>query len=234
MNKISVCLASYNGEKFILRQLNSILSQLTDADELIISDDLSTDNTRVIVENLQDYRIKFISNPGPRGPVGNFQNALSYATGYFIFLSDQDDIWLPTKVIDTITLLTKYDLVLSDCTVVNENLDIIYESFFEFRKSQPGILKNVYKNAYMGCCMAFRHSVLSYTLPIPQSIHMHDWWIGLLAEIKGNVYFYKKPLILYVRHGNNASPTGEGDLGWKIKVKNRIELIFKVIQRLLR
>lgn len=229
MKKISVCLASYNGEKHIERQLTSILAQLGSADEVIISDDMSTDNTQQIVTSLQDNRLFFYRNTGQKGPVGNFQNALSLATGELIFLSDQDDVWLSDKVKKMTAALNDYDLVLSDCTVVDEQLNTLQPSFFRLRGSQPGFVHNIFKNSYMGCCMAFRRDVLAYALPIPPSVYMHDWWIGLITELKGKVYFYPEPLILYVRHGSNASPTGQGSLNWISKFRNRASLLINII-----
>lgn len=234
MAKVSVCMATYNGEKHVVRQISSILKQLGLQDELVISDDKSTDKTCELIKSIQDNRIRFYTNKGIAGPVGNFQNVLSLATGDFIFLCDQDDVWLPNKVSETVKLLKTYDLVLSDCTIVDEQLNVLDRSFFKKRGSTQGLVHNFFKNSYMGCCMAFRKNVLTYALPFPTAIYMHDWWIGLLAEIKGTVYFHPVPLILYVRHGSNASPTGEGSYGWLAKLRNRIGLFFNVLRRLIR
>ncbi|MVM38053.1 glycosyltransferase [Spirosoma sp. HMF3257] len=231
--KISVCLASYNGEQVIERQLKSILPQLGDNDEVIISDDYSTDQTSVVVSRCMDYRIKFIYNENRKGPVGNFQHALERSTGDIIFLSDQDDIWLPEKVNSTLILLQQYDLVLTDCKVVDANLCELYPSFFSARGSKSGLVRNLYKNSYMGCCMAFRRTILEYALPFPTHIYMHDWWIGLLVELKGKVYFNSTPMILYVRHGNNVSPTGEESYSFLRKFYNRFWLILALLSRLL-
>ncbi|MEZ0609315.1 glycosyltransferase family 2 protein [Fibrella sp. WM1] len=232
MKKVSVCLAAYNGEKHIGRQLASIVNQLGPDDEVIVSDDASTDATHQIVASFNDSRIKFYTNTGTHGPVGNFQHALSLATGDLIFLSDQDDVWLPDKLTDTVRLLDTHDLVVSDCTIVDEQLNTLHPSFFAMRGSRSGFVHNLLKNSYMGCCMAFRRDILILALPIPATVYMHDWWIGLLAELNGKVYFYKKPLILYVRHGNNASPTGEGSLDWQQKVTNRAGLLTNLIRRM--
>lgn len=230
--KISVCLATYNGEKFIERQLRSILSQLGSEDEIIVSDDHSTDRTAIIIINCKDPRVKFLYNKGDRGPLGNFENALKNSTGEILFLCDQDDVWLPDKVGKTVQLLQNYDLVLSNCKVVDSDLNEIYPSFFTVRGSKIGFIRNLYKNSYMGCCMAFRRNILSYALPFPRYVHMHDWWIGLLAEIYGKVCFYDEPLILYVRHGDNASPTGEDSYSFVQKLYNRFRLIQALLFRL--
>lgn len=233
MTRISVCMATYNGQKYIKRQLESILFQLSDQDEVVVSDDKSTDKTLYIISQINDKRIRVSTNIGKQGPMSNFEQALKKATGAFIFLADQDDIWLPNKVEKTLKLLMFNDLVLSDCTVVDGHETILYDSFFRKRGSKKGFWYNLYKNSYIGCCMAFKREVLSYALPFPAHVHMHDWWIGLMVEAKGRVYFNTEPLISYVRHGNNASPTGE--LGYSItqKIKNRAVLSYYVAKRLL-
>ncbi|SOD95078.1 glycosyltransferase family 2 protein [Spirosoma fluviale] len=229
---ISVCIATYNGALFIERQLSSILIQLSVDDEVIISDDNSVDSTCQIINSLQDPRIRLLKNTHKSGPVGNFENALRTALGNIIFLADQDDEWLPGKVNETIALLEDYDLVLSDCQVVDKKGKLIYESFFHYRNSKPGFWRNLYKNSYNGCCMAFRRDVLDYALPFPSAIHMHDWWIGLLVEAKGRTYFYNKPLINYTRHGSNASPTSEEGYSFQVKIVNRLLLFVSVAKRL--
>ncbi|UHG91718.1 glycosyltransferase family 2 protein [Spirosoma oryzicola] len=226
-------MASYNGEAHIKNQLLSILPQLSTEDEIIISDDNSLDKTLYIVSQLKDDRIKIVYNISTPGPVGNFQNSLRHATGDYIILADQDDLWLDNKVKVIKELLNTHDLILSDCQVVNEKGQILHSSFFKYRNSRSGFWLNLYKNSYIGCCMAFRREVLAYALPIPTQVHMHDWWIGLLVEIKGKVCFYPQPLISYVRHGSNASPTGESsDYSLIQRLRNRFFLLLHVIRRL--
>ncbi|MFD2571263.1 glycosyltransferase family 2 protein [Spirosoma soli] len=232
MDKISVCIATYNGEKYIKKQLLSILPQLSENDEVIISDDNSTDSTLLIISQINDSRISVSVNKERSGPIGNFEQALKRATGNYIYLSDQDDIWEADKVKITQSLLKDHDLILSDCRVVNENNLVLHESFFNLRGSRKGFWHNLYKNSYVGCCMAFRKEILTYVLPFPRHIHMHDWWIGLLVEVKGKVYFYSSPLIKYVRHGNNASPTGEKGYGLTKQVSNRFFMLLNVVKRL--
>lgn len=233
MTTISVCMASYNGAEFIERQITSILNQLDQYDELIISDDGSTDDTIYLVKRIADPRINLINNQKRSGPMGNFENALSHSTGQLIFLADQDDIWLPGKVKLVRSLLNEVDLVLTNCQVINKDGVVVQPSFFESRGSRTGFWYNLYRNSYIGCCMAFRRSVLSYALPIPAQVHMHDWWIGLLVEAKGSVALCPVPLIQYVRHGGNASMTGEKGYGMIKKMVNRFQMIRFVAERLI-
>ena len=207
-NMISVCMATYNGEKYVEEQTRSILCQLGKDDELIISDDASNDNTITVIQQIKDDRIKILHNEN-HGIVHNFENALRNATGNYIFLCDQDDIWLPNKVNEMLEVLQSYDLVVSDCVVVDKNLKVISNSFFREEASCKGFVKNLYKNSYLGCCMAFRKKILEYVLPFPKHIAMHDIWIGLNVELRGSSFFLEKPLILYRRHGGNASSSSE-------------------------
>ncbi|SFD55391.1 glycosyltransferase family 2 protein [Spirosoma endophyticum] len=214
MTRISVCIATYNGGRFIREQLVSILAQSLPADELIISDDSSTDDTLTQIRQVADSRILILTNPDQRSPVCNFENALRYATGDIIFLSDQDDIWFPSKIETMLVYLQDYDLVVSDCDFIDEAGKAFGKSFFETFHSGPGILKNFLKNTYLGNCMAFRRSVLKRALPFPKETHRatkyliyQDVWLGLLANSLFRVMFIPEKLSGFRRHNNNASPT---------------------------
>lgn len=120
--------------------------------------------------------------------------------------------------------LKEHDLVVSDCIVVDEDLKVLDESFFGLVNSGNGFFKNFVKNTYIGCCMAFRRSVLEYILPFPSKIAMHDIWIGLSTEMKGTVFFLKEPQILYRRHENTATLSG---------LKSKNNTVFKLYYRFL-
>jgi glycosyltransferase involved in cell wall biosynthesis len=221
-------MASFNGQIFISEQINSIIKQLSDEDELIISDDGSDDLTVEIINRfaIVDARIKLLN--GPRtGLVANFGNALKQAQGQYIFLADQDDVWEDNKVSIFLKHLEKTMLVISDCSVNDENLNVISESFFALNGSKNGVIKNMYKNSYLGCCMAFRKELLKDILPFPSQIPMHDWWIGLVAEYRYSVKFIPERLIKYLRHGGNASPTAETSTSSLFtKLKYRLSLMY--------
>lgn len=230
---ISICIATYNGEKYIYQQIKSILSQLKSNDEIIISDDLSSDKTIEEINKLKDPRIKIFINSSRKGVVRNFENAIKHSSGEYIFLSDQDDIWIENKVSKYLPLLTKYDLVISDNTIVNDNLEPIRLSFFDHHFS-PKILENIWKNNYIGCCMAFRRNLINYIIPFPSSI-MHDVWIGIIAQHYGSVYFLDESLILYRRHNNNTSTCGEKSKNSITKkLSYRVRLIYFFIKRIIK
>jgi glycosyltransferase involved in cell wall biosynthesis len=203
----TVCMATYNGERHVAAQLASIL-QSPRVDEVLVSDDGSTDRTREIVRSLADPRVRLLE--GPRaGVIHNFESLLCTARGEFIFLADQDDVWLPHKVDTMLAAMQTADLVVSDCQVVDDALHLLQPSFQAARRSGPGLWKNLVRNSYLGCCMAFRRRVLARALPFPRRVPMHDWWLGLVAECAGTVCFLPEPLLLYRRHGGNASSTSE-------------------------
>jgi glycosyltransferase involved in cell wall biosynthesis len=232
---ISVCMATYNGEKFIEEQVRSILSQLGQKDELIVSDDSSSDTTLFLLRRMKDRRIKIFSNTMGKGYIGNFENALMQAKGDAIFLSDQDDVWLPGKVRKVMEDLKAYDFVVTDAAVVDEKLSIISSSHFKIAGTKKGFLNNYLKTRYIGACMAFRRSVLERSLPFPRnrSFCAHDYWIALVAELFFNTYMEPECLLLYRRHGKNASSGGieKSEAGLVRKVIKRIYCGFHLFLR---
>ena len=208
---ISVCVATYNGEKFIREQIDSILCQLSSDDEIIVSDDGSTDGTIVIINCIGDKRIRIIEGPRKHSPTFNFENALKEAKGDYIFLADQDDVWKTNKVEVCMKWLQKYDCVVSDAEVTDSNLNPLYPSLYAIMQVRQGHIYNtVWKNGYTGCCMAFRRNVLEASLPFPKDIPMHDIWIGNVAAYKYNVKFIPDKLILFRRHKETISCNGKG------------------------
>ena len=233
--KISVAMAAYNGESFIIEQLTTILNQLGEEDEVIVSIDPSEDNTLNVVTALSelDQRVKPIEGPGA-GLIQNFENTIKNCTGDVIFLSDQDDYWLEDKVQTVMPCFTERaaDLVLHNCTVSDVFLKPIPggESFFAVHGSKQGFWKNVMKNSYMGCCMAFRKELVQEFLPFPEKLPMHDQWIGLIAERCGAVIeLVDKPLLLYRRHGGNASETRHASffqmIKWRLALLNALKKV---------
>ena len=231
---VSVCMAVYNGEKFIREQIQSVLTELQSNDELLIFDDLSTDATvKIAAEFEHDSRVRIARNHIQLGVVKNFDRALGQAKGDYIFLCDQDDVWLPGKVNLCVTALQKHLLVVTDCKLVDQTLNETAPSFFNLRNSGSGIFKNVWKNSYLGCCMAFRKELLSIALPIPEKMPMHDMWLGLLAELQGSVLFMSIQLCLYRRHQFAISATaGKSNLSFIRKIYVRAVLIICLIKRI--
>lgn len=205
---VSVCMATKDGGRFIKEQLDSILPQLAASDEVIISDDCSTDNTVEIIQSYNDFRLKLYQNDREKGIPKNFERTLQLSRGDFIFLADQDDVWLPEKISVMLKYLTHYDLVISDCWLINDSLHEKRASFFDLNNSGKGLIKNIVRNSYMGCCMAFNRILLNRALPFPDDIPIHDYWIGLIGELYYKNKFIPEILIYHRRHSSNASSTG--------------------------
>lgn len=204
--KISVCVASYNGEKYIVEQISSILAQLSCFDELIISDDGSTDGTLSVIQSVRDHRIVLIKNEGVKGPTFNFENALKRATGDVIFLADQDDVWLDGKVSACINALNDFDLVVTNLMVVNGKLEVLRESMHSgLGLEARSILMDFLFFSSPGCCIAFKKDVLDLVLPFPRNTPMHDYWIVMVVRLFGRVGYISRPYILFRRHTTNVS-----------------------------
>ena len=227
---ISVALAAYEGERYIEEQLRSILPQLAKEDEIIVSDDKPGGMTEIIVRRLaeEDARVRYVEGPG-KGVAANFINAIRHSKGDKIFLADQDDVWLPDKVQRVMEAFANgASLVLHNAYVTDENLQITHPSFFALRGSKPGLVHNLIKNSYMGCCMAFDRKLLKKIMPMPKAVPMHDQWIGLIAEVYGKPVFLDLPLLYYRRHEGNV--TG-GQTDTKQKLRWREYLLKKLIGR---
>lgn len=230
-SKISVCMATYNGESYVVAQLISILNQLGLDDEVVISDNRSNDQTINLIRSLKDQRVKVFSFER-RSVVGNFENALKQATGDILFLADQDDVWLDGRVERMVNELRFFDLVMTNSKIVDADLNILHHSLFDVIRPRVGFVANLYRNSYTGCCMAFNRKVLVKAIPFPDKLPMHDWWIGLVGGIVGEVKFVDEPFLLYRRHSNNVSETSKKSTRsfWS-KVEDRFFIIRKIISR---
>jgi glycosyltransferase involved in cell wall biosynthesis len=237
---VSVCMATYNGEKFLRRQLDTILEQLEPEDELVISDDSSTDGTLQIIKSYADERIRFFGNNHFRSPVYNLEFALKQAQGDFIFLADQDDVWLPGRIHKVEEKLQHNDLVVCNALIADQDEKVIHDSYFQWKGSRPGFWKNWKKNSFLGCSLAFNRKILDAVLPFPKKLIMHDVWIGLMSESIGKVFFLDEKLMLYRRHEGNVTAavhkddTHLSDFSFGFKIWYRIVLLIQVGKRNLK
>ena len=228
---ISVCIASYNGEKFIREQIDSILRQLSSDDEIIVSDDGSTDDTISIINSIVVKRIRIIEGPHKHSPTLNFECAMKEAKGDYIFLADQDDVWKSNKVEVCMKWLQKYDCVVSDAEVTDSNLNTLYPSLYAIMQVRQGRIYNtIWKNGYTGCCMAFRRNVLNASLPFPKNIPMHDIWIGNVAAYKYNMKFIPDKLIYFRRHNETISCNGKGS---KYSIWQQMKFRWSIIKNIV-
>lgn len=207
----SVCMATYNGQKYLREQIESILCQLSDNDELVISDDHSTDSTVDIIRSYGDSRIKMYANELTKGVTHNFENALNKSKGDIIFLADQDDVWLHTKVEEMKKFLSEglYDVVTCNCALTDASLNITQERYYTDESPiDRSAWGNFKKDLWLGSCMAFRREILKEVLPIPKRMAAHDLWIALYSQLNFRCGYYPKVLQLYRRHDNTVSFAG--------------------------
>lgn len=230
-------MATYNGVQYVEEQIRSILKQLPEDSELIISDDGSNDGTIEIIHSIGDNRITLLNNKGRHGIIYNFSNALNNASGDFIFLSDQDDIWLDDKVSTMMNYLQSYDLVHCDSVVTDKNLNIIYRSIYKKINSGPGLLKNIVRSTYYGSHMAFKRKILEAARPFPdkyidgEMAIGYDLWLGIVAEMIGTVKFIDKQLMLYRRNNNSyVNPDFKSNNSLMHKFLRRYYMISYILQ----
>lgn len=225
-------MTSYNGKQYIQKQIETILVNLSEEDELIISDDGSSDGTIELITSFmeKDQRIRLIAGP-KQGVIANFENAILAARGDYIYLADQDDLWEPNKVATVQACFQEQNcmVVVHDADIVNELDEVTEGSFYARRSSGPGVVKNIVKNTYIGCCMAFRREILRGVLPIPKNIEMHDQWIGIIGDIMGDAFFSKQVLFHYRRHGSNVSSFDHYPVPKMIR--NRVVFVIELIKR---
>lgn len=226
MKKIDILMATYNGERYLKEQIESILKQTYTNFRLIISDDCSTDNTKQILEEYRkkDSRIEVYYQTENLKNTRNFEFLLSKVENELYGLADQDDIWLPTKIEKSIHELEKKqaDLVFCDLVLVDETGKEIGKSFWK----EKGFYKKIKKdknyeglrlnNYVTGCTIVGKKEMLKQILPIPQNNKylIHDYWIAIVTSLKGKIAYIEEPLMKYRQHGNNQ-------VGYKMKSKEK-------------
>ena len=206
----SICMATYNGAKYIKEQLDSIIPQLREDDELIVSDDASKDDTLKIVQSYNDPRIKIFHNEN-HGVAHNFENAMREATGDLIYFADQDDVWLPGKLDKMEKFLTEggYDTILCNCSLVDANLTVIKERHYDEKwPMKKSLLRNIINNCWLGACMCFTKQVKDACMPFPPKVVAHDLWVSYYAQKHFKCGYQDEVLQLYRRHENTVSFTG--------------------------
>jgi glycosyltransferase involved in cell wall biosynthesis len=208
--KISVALITYNSEQFLRPQIDTILENLGPEDEIVVSDDGSTDSTKDILASYASKDPRFhLFSIVHSGCNANYENAISHCTGDLIFLSDDDNVWLPNKVSAVKEVFQKNPgvwFVMHDCQICDQDLNEIRPSFFKDRNAKPGLFRNIMKCSYGGSLIAFRKELTARILPFPKKMPVfYDEWVGLEASKHGKVYFLPQILSKWRRHGGSAS-----------------------------
>jgi glycosyltransferase involved in cell wall biosynthesis len=232
---ISVAMATYNGGKYLAEQLNSILSQSLRPVEIIVCDDQSTDNTSAILEIYQSKGLlKYYINEKRLGFIENFKKAVSLCNPEnYIALSDQDDIWLPSKLSLAASSLKKIEeddfptIVYSDLILVDQDINLINPSF-RAELGQGGYthcLETLFFGCFVnGCTMLMNPIMRSYFHTIPNLGALnHDTWISMIAYTFGKADILPEPQVYYRSHANNATEVGD------FKRKGRLKRLFSEI-----
>lgn len=236
---ISVCMACYNGNKFVYEQIKSILEELEEFDELIIIDDCSKDSTIQIIESIKDNRIKLYKNSLNLGVVKTFEKAISLSKNENIFLTDQDDVWIKGRVGLMLQALDNGSdvLVSSNFMVMNKNGQLIQNYFIPIKEEDSNkYLKNIVniflgRINYYGCAMGFKRDFINYIIPFPKFVENHDLWIAMLANIiKKNIHINNETLKHRI-HGNNVSVIKRGIF---LKINTRIKYLYLLIVAYIR
>lgn len=212
MRRVVVAMPTWNGARFLEGQVESILAELPADAQLRIRDDGSDDGTTEIVNTFaaRDGRIAVVPGGDRLGVVHSVERLLQGIDGGIVFLADQDDLWREGKVARCLEALERADLVVHDASRIDGEGRALEGTLFERRGSGGGILANVWKNRFTGCCMAFRAELLRKALPFPAAIPMHDQWLGLVALRRGRLAWLPDRLVDYRVHGGNATATGGG------------------------
>lgn len=236
--KISVCMAAYNGERYILEQLQSIAPQLRANDEIVIVDDASQDATPARIDQFRSElreipdspEVVFLRHERNRGVVPTFEEAIRSATGDILFLCDDDDRWAPDKVAKVLEAFgdPEVQVVSTGMKLIDDQGRPIEASdFMRHRKFSAGLLPNLLHNQFQGSALALRSSLLQHILPFPTGrLYLHDAWIGMRARLNGaRVVHLDEPLLFYRRHPSNFSRRFSR---WK-QIKLRLQLVFDLL-----
>ena len=213
--RASVCMATYRGAPFVGEQIESILGQLGDADELVVVDDASPDETVDVVSRYSaDPRVRLERNPENLGYVRTFEKALRLARGEYLFLADQDDVWLEGRLDAMLEALDRTAVVSTSVSVLG---DPSPEPRYRLRRRDSRRhLANVFAvlvgyRLYTGCAMAFRRDIFDSVVPIPKFVYeSHDLWLALVANTHGENTHLEEPSVARRLHGANQTP-----LGWR-------------------
>jgi glycosyltransferase involved in cell wall biosynthesis len=219
-NSISVAMCTFEGSKFLEKQLESIAKQSIRPEELIICDDGSTDSTHAIVEGFSQrgfFPTKLFRNEVRLRVVQNFTQAISLCASNYIALSDQDDIWLPNRLELTLQAMKEAEkefgtalplIVHSDLSVIDAGGKTIAPSFMSLRRIKhyedvplPNLMM---QNFVTGSTILINRSLAEVALPIPAEALMHDWWLALIAAAVGKIVFIDHPTVLYRQHEANV------------------------------
>lgn len=226
--RVSVCMATYNGEDYVAEQIASILDQLAVNDELIIVDDASKDATTDVVRSIDDPRINLLPSRENRGYVASFEKAIAASRGAYIMLSDQDDVWLPGRLDNLLKSLQTKAFAASNFTVFGGPANKLQK--VQLREADSGrwianlVTTWIGIRPYYGCTMAFRSDAKKLILPFPSFLtETHDQWIAIVANLNREMAHVEPATVARRLHEQNTTPKSRRPIS--VIVRARIMLL---------
>ena len=238
MEQVNIILATYQGEKYIKEQLDSILNSTFTDFIVSVYDDGSKDRTLEIVEGyVKKYpnRIQLFCNKSNQGHFNNFMQGVIANPHPYIMFCDQDDIWNSDKIKDTYECMIRAEkqhkeetpiAVFTDATVVDENLNVLNESFHKAGNLDTKLLDlphMLMENKIMGCTMMMNRALIEKVVSLPKQARFHDWWLALIAAAYGKIIYLPKATMKYRQHGNNVV----GNVSFAQYIRNRVQNLSK-------
>ena len=215
---IDILLPTYNGEKYLSQQLDSLLAQTVSDWRLLIRDDGSTDNTvQIIKEYSSEYKDKIVfieDSLEKQGTSGSNNILLSLVSSEYFMFCDQDDIWIDTKIEESLNEMKKREneypntpiIICSDACCIDENNKVLSESFFRSQKFfdfNMDFHRILALNVAQGSTMLMNYSVKNLVKRIPSKL-FHDWWLAVNVALYGKIFYIHKPLLKYRQHRSNV------------------------------
>jgi glycosyltransferase involved in cell wall biosynthesis len=239
---VDIVLATYNGDRYLEAQLESILAQDYPHWQLIIRDDGSSDRTIQIIQTYlqkEPSRLHWMDRDSSQnfGVIQNFNRLLIKAAADYTFLCDQDDVWQPNKLSESLAIMQQIEqrwgkeipiLVYSDLTVVTDQMRVVHPSFWQAHRLNPqrcALRDLLLRNMITGCTVVINQALRQCALPIPHNAFMHDWWLGLVATSCGQIGYLSQPTVLYRQHGNNQ--VGAQGLSWQF-IASRLQQPYRI------
>lgn len=208
-------MTTYNGEKYLKEQIESILCQSYSNFELVVCDDCSADNTRLILEEYakKDKRIKIHFNDSNLGFIKNFEQTLRFCSGDFIALADQDDVWTINHLEVLLSCIGEHDIACSNSIIVNKDLEPLNMDmktschFTNVPKDNADLFFYFLfgNNFVQGAASLIRRDFLLKCLPIPEFVIFHDHWFGINASLGNGIVYLEDSTLFYRQHGNNIT-----------------------------
>jgi len=232
---VSVAMTTYNGSRFLRRQLDSLIDQIYRPLEIVVSDDCSVDGTLDILEEYQRRFpdiLRFSQNIENLGFTKNFEKAISMCRGYYIALCDQDDVWAPEKIQLLVEGIRDRDMIHSDARLIDDEDRIIAESLTSFagKDAFADFPRLLMRNSVTGCTALLKKPLADRAIPFPR-LTPHDYWLALLAADGNGIGYLPNSLVDYRQHGTNAIGAHSADKTGISEMIDKTAASWKATQR---